>query len=889
MAGRASSIDVFLKLRGQRQFRREADQAGADLERMGVRGAKGISAFVNTGEKLKNFGRSWTRNVTIPVVAGMALAGKAAVDWESAFAGVRKTVDATEKQYASLEKGIRGMSLQIPVAANELAGIAEAAGQLGIKRQAILGFTRTIADLGVATNLTGEEGATTLARFANITQMPQSKFDRLGSTIVALGNAGASTEKDIASMGLRLAGAGNQVGMHEAQILGFANALSSVGIEAEAGGTAMSKVFKTINSAVLGGGGQLERFAKVAGMGGEQFARVWGHDAASATTSFIEGLGRMGREGKDLSGFLGNLDTAFRGERVQDTLARASGAGKLLRESLDLGAKSWKENNALTEEAEKRYKTVASQLQILKNKVVDAGVTLGQDLLPPMIQLVEFVGPRIGAVAEGFAALPGPVKATALGLLVLTGPVASGLGYFATGMGKALIITRKLAAAGQSMQAFSWARQRGMGMSAASGYAFGGTGAAAAMQTAKGFALSLGPALAAVGVANVASEAMEGDWKAAGFKAGGAIAGGIAGFMVGGPLGAMIGVGLGSMGGGLLSRLLGSSSEVARLHAQTQRVTEALKAQGEASKFLVGARKRLTGADRVQERSAHSVVTMRRRLNRTVEQFGAASLEAHQASIRLERADRREAQAAREVQLAHRLKGNALRLYNRQTTLAVAAEKQRLPTLNRVIKSLNARLAKEPHNLNLLERVVGKERERSKSLRTIDKLVRDAGGKSGPKLANTLSKMNAQQAEYGRRGKVLTDRLVTQRIKLKELTDQGLKQTPMWQDVRREIDNTLDAFERFTDAVNGGRPSRRGGGSSEGGGSRNTPKSGGTRRRPSVPGGKRRSPQAGTSSLDFKSAFGRRDLTVKVPVQLDGKTIAESTAQVAEDDAAYAP
>ena len=41
-------------------------------------------------------------------------------------------------------------------------------------------------------------------------------------------------------MGLRIAGAGKQVGMTEAQILSFAGALSSVGIEAQAGGSSIS-------------------------------------------------------------------------------------------------------------------------------------------------------------------------------------------------------------------------------------------------------------------------------------------------------------------------------------------------------------------------------------------------------------------------------------------------------------------------------------------------------------------------------------------------------------------------------------------------------------------------------------------------------------------------
>lgn len=442
MAARTSDISVRLRLRGQRQFKREVAESTATLEEMGVRGAKALGAFARQSQRLKDFGRNWTRNVSLPLAVGGGLAVKAAIDWESAFAGVEKTVSATPAQFQALESGLRSMSMHIPVAATELAEIAEAAGQLGVKRQAILGFTRTVADLGVATNLAGEEGASTLARFANITQMPQSQFDRLGSTIVALGNAGASTEKDIAAMGLRIAAAGNFVGMSEAQILGISNALSSVGIEAEAGGTSISQVIKTINSAVAGGGKKLERFGDVAGVTGKELADAWKADPAKALTLWINGLAGLKAEGKDVPAILNSLDAKLRGSRIQDTLMRAAGAGDLLGESIGLGAKAWKDNNALSKEASKRYATVASKLQILKNQVIDLGVTIGQELLPALIDFVDFAGPKISGVAKWFGGLSSSSKRAVIGVLafgIALGPLASAMGYFAGGVGRSII------------------------------------------------------------------------------------------------------------------------------------------------------------------------------------------------------------------------------------------------------------------------------------------------------------------------------------------------------------------------------------------------------------------------------------------------------------------
>lgn len=167
----------------------------------------------DAGDKAAEIGKKLSLGVTTPLLAAGTYAAKMEIDFESAFAGVRKTVDATDEQLAELRRGFEETALSIPATTTELSAVGEAAGQLGIHTDSILEFTRVMVDMGSATNMTSDVAAETMARFANITQMNQDSFDRLGSTVVDLGNKFAGTESEIMEMGLRLAGAGKTASM----------------------------------------------------------------------------------------------------------------------------------------------------------------------------------------------------------------------------------------------------------------------------------------------------------------------------------------------------------------------------------------------------------------------------------------------------------------------------------------------------------------------------------------------------------------------------------------------------------------------------------------------------------------------------------------------------
>lgn len=419
-------------------LRRKMEEAGSltkkarqELRQMEQQQAANRQAMSDLGISVLSFGAAAT--------LGLGMAVREAVKWESAFAGVKKTVDGSDEEIAALEGELRQLAKTLPATHEEIAAVAEAAGQLGIKRQDIAEFTRTMIDLGETTNLTADQAATSLAQFMNIMGTSASDVDRLGAALVALGNAGASTEQDILAMGLRIAGAGHQVGMSEDEVLGFASALSSVGIEAEAGGSSFSRVMIDISSAVNDGGQKIADFATVAGMSTAKFSKLFKEDAAGAIIAFIQGLGRMSAAGGNVLGTLERLD--FTEIRVRDALLRAAGASDMFTDSLKVGSRGWEENTALAAEAAKRYETTEAQMQIALNAIKDAAIDVGATLLPILQGGVE----AIRNLITWWQNLPAPIQ-TAVTVLGAVTAAVTVLG------GAALIAVPKLLAFRESMR-----------------------------------------------------------------------------------------------------------------------------------------------------------------------------------------------------------------------------------------------------------------------------------------------------------------------------------------------------------------------------------------------------------------------------------------------------
>lgn len=370
-------------------------------------------------DKLKSAGVKSMKLITGAVAAtGTALVGlggmalKSSIEFETAFAGVAKVLDATANtSLQDLNDGIRDLSKRLPQTASEIAGVAEAAGQLGIGADDVLDFTETMIMLGDTTNLSSEQAATAFARISAVTGMSTENFDNLASVVVAMGNNFATTESEVVEMGMRLAGTSAQVGLSEAHMFGLATAMSAVGINAEAGGSAMSRVMQKINSEVLSGGDNLEAFAKTSGLSADEFAKKWKEEPDQAIIAFVEGLGKIKESGGDVTTAL--KDMGLNSMQEVDTLLRLSGASDTLVDALDISAEAWDENTALLEEAKVFYNTTGAKMDMLKNNVDDLAISIGDGLKDSLLGVMDTGLGMIETLSAAFeeGGFPGLVEA----------------------------------------------------------------------------------------------------------------------------------------------------------------------------------------------------------------------------------------------------------------------------------------------------------------------------------------------------------------------------------------------------------------------------------------------------------------------------------------------
>lgn len=372
-------------------FTSKFNQATKSVEKLQTQAGKVSSVASKIGSATESIGKSLTTKLTLPLGAAFTYAGKQFSDFETGLVGVGKTTGMAGNDLKGFGDDIAKMASVIPVSTKDLLGLSETAGQLGIHgKKDLLEFTRVMAEMGSATNLAGEEGAKQMARFANVMGIDVGKNIRqVGNSVVRLGNNFATSEAEIMDMSSRLAASSRLVGITTPNVLGLATAMSSVGIEAEAGGTAMSTVMTKVDKAVASGGEKLQNFAKVAGMSAEDFAAKWKSKPTEALEDLMKGLDSASKSGGNMNQILDML--GIKGVRESNAVKSLAQNHELLSEAIKQSNDAYNYGNDLAEEAAAAWDTLHAKLTTLKNTFGNIAKDIFSIVAPALKDIVDKV------------------------------------------------------------------------------------------------------------------------------------------------------------------------------------------------------------------------------------------------------------------------------------------------------------------------------------------------------------------------------------------------------------------------------------------------------------------------------------------------------------------
>jgi len=322
------------------------------------------------------------------VGAGVALIGpiKAAMDFETAMAEVRKVVDfASKKDLRQFQAELMKLSKVIPLSQAELAEIAAAGGQLGVPRKELGKFIELAAKMAVAFDMSADEAGDAMAKLSNIFHIPIIKMGELGDVINHLSNNTAAKAREIVNVLKRVGGTAKQFGLSAKQTAALADAFIALGRPPEIAGTAINAMLTKLATADRQGKKFQNALAAV-GFSAEELKDAIQKDAQGALLKFLKALKAVPKE--ELAGIITDLF----GMEYSDDISLLVGSLDKYEKALKLVGDRASYAGSMQKEFQERANTTANNLQLLRNRINALAINVGSVVLPAVNKVISVIG-----------------------------------------------------------------------------------------------------------------------------------------------------------------------------------------------------------------------------------------------------------------------------------------------------------------------------------------------------------------------------------------------------------------------------------------------------------------------------------------------------------------
>lgn len=335
------------------------------------------------GERIHKFGMTFlTLLGPLFLVSAAIRTVKQAVEWatqpfiqfEDALYELRKTANLSIDEMNEMGEAITNLSLNTPIAAEELAKMAATAARLGIRgKEDILEFTKTISMMSVATTLSAEEAANSLAKIRQAFGIPIDSIETLGSVLNELENTTASTVEALVAGMENIGASAAMLGITEDAAAAMTATLIASGMAGQRAGTRLRRSFVEMAE-------KYDVIANQMGRSSEEVKRDIERNPTAALMDYLKFLNETESEIDRLT-----YAHAVFGQVGGFAIASLAQNYEALEENMETARKEMIYGTSLIEEYTKALTKTSAQLQILNNRSAQAKREIGEAFIPAVV------------------------------------------------------------------------------------------------------------------------------------------------------------------------------------------------------------------------------------------------------------------------------------------------------------------------------------------------------------------------------------------------------------------------------------------------------------------------------------------------------------------------
>ena len=379
-------------------FASGAQKVNSQLGEMGIRTGAATANMGVLGTVLGSMASPMTLVALGATAVGGAMVGavQSAAAWQSSMAGVSKTTGLAGEDLKGLSKELLDMSTNMPVAASEIANVAQAAGSLGIVKDDIAGFTEVALQMGVGFEMAADQAAMSGAKILTAFSMDTTaaNMEKLGNVMNAMGDNFAATEAQVLDFTNRASFLNTTFGLSIPQVAAWGTALISAGMDADTAATGIKSLMNMSMDPK-----KFEAFAKAAGMSSEELRENLNRDIVG---TFMDVSAKIS-EGTDAVETFQTV-AKLAGTEGMTAFLKMGSASDEAKKALELANSEWENGSSLAKTYAAQQETFNAQMQIFWNTLNLAGVELGTVFLPALTSGIQFLADMtLGIIKTGEA------------------------------------------------------------------------------------------------------------------------------------------------------------------------------------------------------------------------------------------------------------------------------------------------------------------------------------------------------------------------------------------------------------------------------------------------------------------------------------------------------